>query len=217
MSQGNTRLRRASRHAARCLIGATAAVLLAGTARAQDVTPSGPPPDRRLAGTLVAYAEHLTAQDEFGSSDLRLSAVYLRYEMRARSGWPHRIAFGGELGLHGSGGTVQYLFDPSTYATDASGFSTSAFARVHAFGSPRFDLFVEGAGGFIKFGEPFPPNGTVINGLLRYGAGARVALSRRVAAEAGYRHAHISNGMGLVPLNPSFDGNGAFAGVAIRF
>jgi opacity protein-like surface antigen len=196
---------------------AVACVLMVTTAWAQEAKQPETRSERKLAGSLVVYTEYLRAQDEFHLSDLDLASVYVRYETRPRSGWQRRLAFGGELGLHGSGGTVQYLFEPTRYASDTSGFSTSAFARLYALGSPRFDLFVEGAGGFIKFKEPFPPNGTIINGLLRYGAGLRVGISRRVSADVGYRHAHISNGMGLVPLNPSFDGNGAFAGITMRF
>jgi hypothetical protein len=209
-----TLLRAVRRRLASVAVGC---VLMVTTVWAQEVRPPEPRSDRKLAGSVVVYTEYLQAQDEFHLSDLDLASVYVRYEMRPRSGWQRRLAFGGELGLHGSGGTVQYLFEPTRYASDTSGFSTSAFARLYALGSPRFDLFVEGAGGFIKFKEPFPPNGTIINGLLRYGAGLRVGISRRVSADVGYRHAHISNGMGLVPLNPSFDGNGAFAGITMRF
>jgi hypothetical protein len=196
---------------------AVACVLMPTTAWAQEAKRLETRSERNLAGSLVVHTEYLRAQDEFHLSDLDLASIYVRYEARPRSGWQRRIAFGGELGLHGSGGTVRYLFEPTTYASDTSSFSTSTFARLYALGSPRFDLFVEGAAGFIKFNEPFPPNGTVINGLLRYGAGVRAGISRRISADVGYRHAHISNGMGLVPLNPSFDGYGAFAGITIRF
>lgn len=177
---------------------------------AAQTTAGAAPPTR----TFTLSVEHAWAQDEFGLSELFVSSVFGRYEHRLR-GPLRRLSLGGELGVHRTGGDVQYLFDPRTYGSSATGFSTLAFARLYAFDTRRVDVFAEGSAGFVKFGEPFPPNGTVINGMLRYAAGVRVGVTGRVALEGGYRHTHVSNGMGLVPLNPSFDGHGVFGGVVV--
>ena len=77
--------------------------------------------------------------------------------------------------------------------------------------------FVEGSVHFLyTAGHPFPAEGTSVNGFVRWGGGVDIRLSRRVSVEAGYHGSHVSNGGGLVPYNPAWNGRGAFIGLNIR-
>jgi hypothetical protein len=65
-------------------------------------------------------------------------------------------------------------------------------------------------------GHPFPNGGSAVNGYLRAGGGLRYDLSDRDAIEAGFHLAHVSNGGGLVPGNPAYNGQGWFLNVRWR-
>ncbi|MFO0630406.1 MAG: hypothetical protein U0325_32935 [Polyangiales bacterium] len=56
--------------------------------------------------------------------------------------------------------------------------------------------------------RPFLPGGDVYEGLLSFGGGVEVPLSPRVTLRAQAQYAHLSNGQGLGPHNPAFDGVG---------
>lgn len=68
--------------------------------------------------------------------------------------------------------------------------------------------FVEGAFGAVYTSEDFPPDGTKWNYTQRYGVGLDVRVSEQIELALGYRHMHLSNGKGLGPQNPSYDGDG---------
>ena len=64
--------------------------------------------------------------------------------------------------------------------------------------------------------DPFPPAGTRLNGTPHFGLGLSARLRRETRLVAGLRQLHMSNGRGMVPENPSFDGLGAYVGLALR-
>jgi len=79
-------------------------------------------------------------------------------------------------------------------------------------------LFAEGSVQILytSFGSNsvFPAGGTGVNGFLRAGAGVAFDVSPRLTVEAAYHLAHVSNGSGLTPQNPMWNGSGG--GLAIR-
>lgn len=62
----------------------------------------------------------------------------------------------------------------------------------------------------------FPAGGTGVNGFLRVDGGVSVDLNPRYTLEAGYRFGHVSNGSGLTPQNPMWNGQGGFLAVRWR-
>lgn len=88
--------------------------------------------------------------------------------------------------------------------------------RWHVHRGHGHSLFLEwGSGGLLAL-HPFPPGGTRLNAASHFGAGIDVALPRGLGLRAGIRQMHVSNGKGMVAENPSFDGLGGYAGVALR-
>ncbi|MBA4763079.1 hypothetical protein [Sphingomonas sp.] len=102
-------------------------------------------------------------------------------------------------------------------ASNASGVSAGGVVRIAPLRIGTVTPFAEGSIEFLyTFGKPFPAGGTSVNGFLRWGAGASVAVSRHVSVEAGWQGAHISNGGKDGSYNPGWDGRGPFVGVSFR-
>jgi opacity protein-like surface antigen len=77
-------------------------------------------------------------------------------------------------------------------------------------------IFIEGSVEILYTpgGSEFPAGGTGINAFLRAGGGVQYQITGRLALEAHYEYAHVSNGGGKVPQNPMWNGRGG--GVSIR-
>lgn len=67
--------------------------------------------------------------------------------------------------------------------------------------------------GVAYFDRAFPPGGSAWNGTLQFGVGGTLRVADGVALEGGVRHFHVSNGKGLVPQNPAFNGVGVHLGL----
>lgn len=65
--------------------------------------------------------------------------------------------------------------------------------------------------------RPFLSGGDVYEGILSFGGGVEVSLSSRVTLRAQAQYAHLSNGQGLGPHNPAWDGVGGALGVGWSF
>jgi hypothetical protein len=82
---------------------------------------------------------------------------------------------------------------------------------------PRWPVrpFLAWSVGLLFFpSRPFLPRGDVYEGILSFGGGVEVPLSARTTLRAQAHYTHLSNGQGLGPHNPAFDGVGASLGVA---
>ncbi|MEZ4408606.1 MAG: hypothetical protein R3A52_19335 [Polyangiales bacterium] len=82
--------------------------------------------------------------------------------------------------------------------------------RLHPF--PRWAVRPYGfwSIGLLLFPRaPFLPGGDIYEGIISFGLGAEVSLSDRWTLALDARYAHLSNGQGLGPHNPAFDGYGA--------
>ncbi len=97
-----------------------------------------------------------------------------------------------------------------------SGVTFGGAARVYVFQRRQARLFVEGAVEILYTpgSEQFPPGGTGVNAFLRAGGGLQWQITRRLAVEAHYEYAHVSNGAGSVDQNPMWNGRGG--GLTLR-
>ncbi len=81
---------------------------------------------------------------------------------------------------------------------------------------PRWPVRPYGSlsGGFLLFLRgPFLPGGDFYDFILAAGAGLELPLGPRVALVGELHATHLSNGQGLGPFNPSFNGWGGLVGV----
>ncbi len=97
-----------------------------------------------------------------------------------------------------------------------SGVTFGGAARIYAFETQHVRMFIEGAVEMLYTpgGNQFPAGGTGINAFLRAGGGFQCPITDRVALEAHYEYAHVSNGAGSVDQNPMWNGRGG--GLTIR-
>ncbi len=100
----------------------------------------------------------------------------------------------------------------------ATGVIGGGAVRLYPLNLGAARLFAEGSVQILytSFGSNsvFPAGGTGVNGFLRAGAGVAFDVSPRLTLEAAYHLAHVSNGSGLTPQNPMWNGSGG--GLAIR-
>lgn len=81
--------------------------------------------------------------------------------------------------------------------------------RLTPFSSSVVRPFASWSVGLLFFPQrPFLPRGDIYEFILSFGLGAEVSLGERVTLGAQLQYAHLSNGQGLGPHNPAFDGPG---------
>jgi hypothetical protein len=96
--------------------------------------------------------------------------------------------------------------------SDAWGLHAGPALRLE---TPRWhgwQAFAESSAHLLWTPDEFPAGGTHFNGLIRRGLGLTFALGGNGQLELGYRRAHVSNGSGTGSGNPSWDGDGFWAG-----
>lgn len=98
---------------------------------------------------------------------------------------------------------------------DTVGLGFASGLRWHFRLRPRYGLYAEWGAGFMVATDAFPPQGTSWNGMSYFGAGVNAGAGDGLQILAGLRQMHVSNGKGLVPQNPSFDGLGGYLGLAL--
>jgi hypothetical protein len=107
-------------------------------------------------------------------------------------------------------GEVSEPFSPTPpQDSDAWGLHAGPALRLE---TPRWrgwQAFAESSAHLLWTPDEFPAGGTRFNGLIRRGFGLALALGQ---LELGYRRAHVSNGSGTGSGNPSWDGDGYWAG-----
>ncbi len=122
----------------------------------------------------------------------------------------------GRLGAFHSRGErldAPYLLSENSTTT---GVTFGGAARVYAYERRRVGLFMEGAAEILYTpgSHQFPAGGTGINAFLRAGGGLQWRITGRLALEAHYEYAHVSNGAGSVEQNPMWNGHGG--GLTLR-
>jgi hypothetical protein len=122
----------------------------------------------------------------------------------------------GRLGAFHAQGTrldASYLDDPNS---TTSGATLGIGSRLYPLAVRRMRIFIEGSAEILYTpgGRQFPAGGTGINAFLRAGGGVQYQITKRLALEAHYEYAHVSNGGGTVPQNPMWNGRGG--GLSIR-
>jgi hypothetical protein len=122
----------------------------------------------------------------------------------------------GRLGaFHAEGRRLDayYLYDSNSTTTGAT---IGIGSRLYPLAIRRTRIFIEGAVEILYTpgSSDFPAGGTGLNAFLRAGGGVQYQITGRLALEAHYEYAHVSNGGGSVPQNPMWNGRGG--GVSIR-
>jgi opacity protein-like surface antigen len=133
-----------------------------------------------------------------------------------------QFAGGFELQLGGGllvgQGTKSQIDDPVERDSDGYGIHAGGTLRYYLLRTGPVSAFVDGILNTAWTpGQQFPDGGSGSNGWVQWGLGLRYDVSGDWAVEGGYRHSHMSNGGGLVPHNPAWNGQGMYLGVRQRY
>ena len=129
------------------------------------------------------------------------------------------LAVIGNLALFAANGNRFLDSDPTMTPMDADTFGGGFGGMLHldVITIDSWSLFLDAGVGMLFTTDDFPPRGTAWNFKYRYGFGIAAPLDDNLNLIAGFRRLHISNGKGIVPGNPSYDGNGGYFGLLWQF
>jgi hypothetical protein len=97
----------------------------------------------------------------------------------------------------------------TTFESSANGIGPVFLLRFDALHQGRSRFFLDASHGILFFDRPFPTGGDRYNGLRRLGASLSYRMDATYTLNIGYRWMHGSNGKGVNPRNPAYEGRGA--------
>lgn len=127
--------------------------------------------------------------------------------------WPVYF-YGGVTATYSRGDSTQVKdFDDGSFAditaTDnAWGFGPQVLGRIRLMNHKALTVYLDGTANIIMYNKRFPNNGEYFNFLFRAGPVLEYRLSGERYFGIGFNFAHVSNGQGEVPENPSYDAIG---------
>ena len=150
--------------------------------------------------------------------DIRVESVDFARAWRSVNG----LEFQWRVGLFHSNGSrqdVAFMEPPNSTMFGVSGGGVIRLYPIEFWWqSPRGHFFLQYSEHILWTGRhnsQFPAGGTGLNGFARWGWGVSYDFTPRLTLEATYLHGHVSNGSGLTPQNPMWNGKGG--GLAVRF
>lgn len=122
--------------------------------------------------------------------------------------------YGGVTFTGATGNIVQsYSGHAIRYDGSVDGVGPVLVVRIDPLRARVFSLAAEASGAVLFYTSHFPPGGDVYNFAWRLGGVIGVSLDARLRLEAGVHWMHVSNGQGIGPFNPSYEGVGGEVGV----
>ncbi len=157
--------------------------------------------------TYLEYFDNVNRNREINVFNLNVERGY--YPLKPLS------LIGGIHMLFASGYRVYPVYPRKTKDTDVLGLGFAGTVRFDLVRIRRSALFIDASLGFLLCTDKFPPDGTFWNFTQRYTVGVSLKIHKKANLLAGVRHLHVSNAG--YKRNPSYDGNGPFAGVMFGF
>ena len=119
-------------------------------------------------------------------------------------------AFGGVTLTYATGHIVQWndYFEDVRYETEAAGVGPIFLLRWAPLRIAGVALAAEMVGGVVLYSNDFPAGGDIYNFTWRFGGSLSYQVDDELMISAGVRWMHVSNGQGLGPQNPSYEGVG---------
>lgn len=165
--------------------------------------------------SILYSTEYYWPRGDFEERNRKIDVTLLS----AHAVW--QFAGGLELQLGGGllvgRGSRSEINDPVERNSDAYGIHAGGTLRYYLLRKGPVSTFVDGTLNTAWTpGQQFPDGGSGSNGWVQWGLGVRYDVSGDWAVEGGYRHSHLSNGAGLVPHNPAWNGQGLYLGLRQR-
>lgn len=107
-------------------------------------------------------------------------------------------------------------FQDQRLGTTAFGAGPMLLVRVETPALGGVSLIADVLGSLLIYSGDFPPGGDIYNFSWRLGGALAFRVHESISLTVGVRWMHVSNGQGLGPQNPSYEGLGFPLGVAYR-
>lgn len=165
---------------------------------------------------LIASFDYYSPQPGFDrrNRDIDVENFRVNLAWHFPRGW--ELQFGGLI-FRASGTRTTNTSPPATERSDALGFGFGPVVRWNFLQFKRVRLFGNLGLGVNFTNNDFPAGGTKYDFLLRAGGGASFRLAESYWLEASYWWTHISNGQGIDPGNPAWQGQGISLGLRYAF
>lgn len=191
----------------------------------EDAPQSEPPHNTSLpilrnadGNSWLASLEYFVPQPGFDrrNRDIDVSDV------RVSRGWHFRWGLEFQLGAFflratGTRAAPSLAPSPQQEPSGAYGLGIGPDFRWNFLQFRRLRLFADADPDVFFTNHDFPAGGSKYNFFLRVGAGPAFGLTKSLWVEGRFLWAHISNGQGLGPGNPAWQGRGVTAGVRYVF
>jgi len=167
---------------------------------------------------LAAAVEYFDPEPGFDrqNRDIDLQVARIALSAHLLQGW--EFLFDGlALRAHGTRTMASLAANPPQVAGNALAIGSGPMARWNFLQFSRCRLFMDAGGDLFLADRPFPNHGTVYDFFLRAGGGVSVRVSDSYWIESVFHFAHISNGQGFGPGNPTWQGSGLSIGVRRAF
>jgi hypothetical protein len=99
------------------------------------------------------------------------------------------------------------------YDNSAFGLAPGLLASFQLWSRNNFSIHLNGSGSFVVYNKEFPAGGDFYNFMWRVGPSLEYDIGKSKVLGIGYQWAHISNGQGVGPQNPSYNA----WGIILRF
>jgi len=122
----------------------------------------------------------------------------------------HYSIYGGLITSFTWGNTLHWdaNFVDRHYDASSIGIGPASLIRVDFLRFGRFNISGDFMVGIILYNKHFPDGGDIYNFMRKYGVTFGANISKDFDIDIGIRDMHISNGQGLGPQNPSYEGWG---------
>lgn len=155
---------------------------------------------------LEAGAEYLAPTKD----DRRIETVQVDLRLRRRFAGPLGLSIGGGLTVGEAWGHIIQLDSTLTtrrYTNAATSIGPHATARATPLRLGHARVGAEVGVGLLYYSRRFPAGGDRYNGMFRLGPVLTIPVGGSELTVAGH-WMHVSNGTGLRPGNPSYEGRG---------
>ena len=193
--------------------------------RPEDAPPAALPHNTSLPilrnadeNSWLASLEYLAPQPGFDrrSRDIDVSDIRVSRAWHFRWGLEfHLDAF--FLRATGNRTAPSFAPSPAQEPNGAYGLGVGPAFRWNFLQFRRLRLFADADPDIFFTNHDFPAGGSKYNFFLRAGAGPAFRLTKSLWVESRFLWAHISNGQGIGPGNPAWQGRGVAAGVRYMF
>jgi lipid A 3-O-deacylase len=185
------------------------------------------------------YSQKASSKDSVTIEEHRINFLELGLEYYSPSHWNRQIKtininglvgkefipviglqiFAGVTITHAWGNTIMVneFLKEEQYETSAMGIGPISLLRLQPLAVGNFSVSIDALGGIILYNKSFPPRGDIYNFMFRLGGTITFYIGNNLSFNLGLRRMHISNGQGVGPFNPFYEGEGLSLNLSKQF